>query len=79
MSLMYDGRSEADGQVQNFTAFYLTFNSAIDFASNFYPVLSSLWRLTVPCLDGCAKAMGKEYDIMRRMIHRALGSNSATQ
>jgi hypothetical protein len=29
-----------------------------DLAPNFYPVLSSLRRLIVPCLAGCAKAMG---------------------
>jgi hypothetical protein len=29
-----------------------------DLAPNFYPVLSSLWRLIMPCLAVCAKAMG---------------------
>ena len=29
-----------------------------DLAPNFYPVLSSLRRLIMPCSAGCAKAMG---------------------
>ena len=29
-----------------------------DLAPNFYPALSSLWRLIMPCWAGCAMALG---------------------